>query len=138
MQKFYNKATDLTPEINFDPDNNIFIIKGTSSPEDVRALYYPVIKWIESYVDNIIKGEKHNFSAETPMRFDTELEYFNSSSAKFIYDIFIELKKLPQAGIPVVVQWHHDEEDLDMKDAGEDISILAEMEFRYISINRNG
>jgi len=136
MQRLYIKPTNISPEINFLPDENIFIIRGNSSPEDVRALYYPVIEWIKIFIDDAIEGEYRMFTGENPMRFQTDLEYFNSSSAKFYYDIFMELKRLLAANIPVVVEWYYDSEDLDQKDAGTDIASLAGMEFIFIAKNK--
>ena len=133
MQKLSISPTPLTPEINFSPEENVFIIRGTSSPEDVRAMYYPIIEWIKSFIDTTIKGNNIFLSTESPLKFQVDLKYFNSSSAKFLYDIFMELKRLPPSGIPVIVEWYHDEEDIDMKEAGSDIAFLAEMEFTYIS-----
>jgi hypothetical protein len=133
MQKLYIRPTNTTPEIQFSPEENIFLIRGTSSPEDVRALYYPIIEWIKSLIDGIIKGDINYFTPENPLKFQADLEYFNSSSAKFLYDIFSELKRLSSNGIIVVVEWYYDEEDIDLKEAGVDISLLADMEFTYIS-----
>lgn len=132
MQQFLVKQTALTPEIHFSPDNNFFLIKGTSAPEDVRALYYPVIDWIKMFVDEVIKGNYKSFNRENPLKFQIDLFYFNSSSAKFFYDIFLDLKRLPAEGCPVSVEWYYDEEDVDMKEAGGDIALLAEMEFTFI------
>jgi hypothetical protein len=133
MQKFYVKQTPTTPEINLSPDENLFVIRGTSSPEDVRSLYYPVTEWTKVFVDNVIEGVIKVFNNNTPVKFQVDLSYFNSSSAKFLYDIFYELKRLPAAGIPVNVEWFYDEEDSDMEDAGSDIALLVGMEFSYIS-----
>ena len=44
----------------------------------------------------------------------------------------MELKKLPEAGLPVSVEWYYEEDDSDMKEAGTDISLLVEMDFKYI------
>lgn len=136
MQKLYIEPSKISPEIRFSPDENIFIIRGNSSPEDVRALYYPVIEWIKIFIDDVIEGEYRIFTPENPMRFQTDLEYFNSSSAKFYYDIFTELKRLIAANIPVVVEWYYDGEDIDQKDAGADIALLAGMEFTFIAKNK--
>jgi hypothetical protein len=136
MQKFYISPTPTTPEIHFSPEENIFLIRGTSSPEDVRAMYYPVIEWITNFADDILKGERNNYSPENPLKFQADLTYFNSSSAKFLYDIFSELKRLIPSGIPVVVEWFHDEEDIDMKEAGSNFALLAGMEFTYIQKNK--
>ena len=133
MQKLYIQQTPNTPEIKLSPEENVFLIRGTSAPEDVRALYYPVIEWTRIFVDDVINGVFKKYNRKTPIDFHVDLAYFNSSSAKFLYDILSELKKIPRDTCPVVVNWHYDEEDIDMKDAGNDIATLVEMEFRYIS-----
>lgn len=131
MQRFYMLPTSTTPEINFSPEENIFFIRGNSSPEDVRALYYPVIEWIKTFVNDLVEKKTNTFSAVNPLIMQTDLTYFNSSSAKFLYDIYVELKRLTTSGIPLVVEWYYDMEDTDMEEAGTDISMLVEMEFVY-------
>jgi hypothetical protein len=132
MQKLHISQTATTPEIKLSPWENQFFIRGTSSPEDVRALYYPVIDWMKEFIDDAIGGEYKMFDKDNPVQFHIDLTYFNSSSAKFIYDILTELKRLLSAGIPVKVWWSYDEEDSDMKEAGADIALLVEMEFSYV------
>jgi hypothetical protein len=136
MEKFYFSPTPNTPEIHFSPENNIFLIRGTSAPEDVRAMYYPVIQWIKLFIEDILVRGNNPYSPENPLRFQADLAYFNSSSAKFLYDIFSELKNLPPSGVPVVVEWFYDKEDFDLKEAGADIALLVGMEFTYIQKNR--
>jgi hypothetical protein len=132
MQKLLIKPTETTPEIHFSPDEKIFFIRGTSSPEDVRALYYPVIQWVNNFVDSVSDNDLNIFSQAEPMKFQADFLYFNSSSAKFLYDIFSELKRLPPKGIPVIVEWFYEKEDIDLKEAGVDIALLVGMEFTYI------
>jgi len=132
MQKLYIAPSPLSPEINFSPNENIFIIRGTSSPEDVRALYYPVTDWMKLFIDDILQGEITQYTSSSPLRMQTDLNYFNSSSAKFLYDIFAELKRLPEAGIAVIVDWYYEKEDVDQKEAGADIAILVGMEFNFV------
>ena len=133
MEKLYISRTRNTPEIHFSPLENIFLIRGISSPEDVRAMYYPVIEWIKEYIDEILEAGNCNFTSDSPLRFQIELKYFNSSSAKFLYDIFQELNRLVPSGIPFLVEWVYDKEDIDMKEAGSEIAMLAGMEFSYIA-----
>jgi hypothetical protein len=132
MEKLYISPTVTSPEINFSPEENHFSIRGTSTPEDVRALYYPVTQWINSFIGEILEGKNKSFTTDNPFHFQVDMDYFNSSSAKFFYDIFSDLKRLLQAGIPVVIQWYYDEEDIDLKEAGTDIALLSEMEFKFI------
>lgn len=133
MEKFFLPPTDLTPEINFSPAERIFYIRGNSAPEDVRALYYPVTDWIKGFTEELLAGKYPEYSSANPMKFIVDLYYFNSSSAKFLYDIFYELKRITDNRIPIVVKWYYEQEDIDMKEAGEDIAMLVEMEFHYIS-----
>ena len=107
-------------------------MKGISNPEDVRGTYYPVIEWLRNYIDSLLEGNSNHYSNNAPLKFQVDLEYFNSSSAKFLYDIFFELKRLASSRIPIIVEWIYDEEDTDMQEAGSDIAMLLEMEFTYI------
>jgi len=132
MQKLHIDPTPNSPEVLFSPKENLFFIRGTSSPEDVRALYYPVTEWIRIFIDDILEGEITQYSSSNPLRLEADLEYFNSSSAKFLYDIFAELKRLPEAGIQVIVDWHYEKEDMDQKEAGADIATLVGMEFNFV------
>ena len=137
MQKLYIAPTNVTPEVHFSPQEKIFLIRGVSSPEDVRAMYYPVIEWFKSYINELLEDKNSNYTSDSPLRFKTELLYFNSSSAKFLYDIFLELNRLTSAGIPFIVEWFYEEEDIDLKEAGSDIALLVGMEFSYISKKSN-
>lgn len=132
MQKLYISPTKNTPEIKFSPEEDIFLIKGNSSPEDVREMYYPVIEWIRIFVEDIINGESAVYTTEKPLKLQIDLDYFNSSSAKFLYDIFYDLKRLNTSQIPYIVEWYYEDQDIDMLDAGQDIALLVETEFTYI------
>lgn len=136
MQQLFIEKTVSTPEIHFSPDDNIFKIKGKSAPEDVRAMYYPVIEWITIFIDDVIEGEIKKYSPEKPFVIQIDLFYFNSSSAKFLYDIFSELKRLLTIKIPVMVEWFYDDDDPDQKEAGLDIANMLDMEFVYVPKRR--
>ena len=133
MHKLFFEEQNRTPRIMFSPDENLFYIRGTSAPEDVRKLYYPVLEWFNLFVEEIKKGEVKIFNNENPLRFQFDLKYFNSSSAKFFFDFLVELKKLTLLRIPVNVEWYYEDSDQEMLEAGRDLSQLAEFEFTYIS-----
>lgn len=136
MKSYIHKATDLTPEIILAPDENKFIISGKSAPEDVRGLYYPVLEWMEEFAAGVRKNNP--YSEKNQLRFSLDLEYFNSSSAKFLFDIFAQLRDLNSEGIPVDIEWYYDEEDTDLREAGEDLSLLCELPFKYCPKPRDG
>ena len=125
MQRLYFAPTKNTPEILLSIEENIFSLAGNSRPEDVRLLYYPVIDWLKNLVDNMLNGNHYNFSSENPFKLKIDLSYFNSSSAKFLFDIFSELKRVSSSGVPVIVEWYYDNDDPELKEAGEDMAMMA-------------
>ncbi len=126
------KATDTSPEIKFDPDNHHFTITGLSRPEDVRAFYYPVLEWCQTFRNQEMDTENISFTKDNPLVVRINLKYFNSSSAKFLFDIFTEISGLCKKGHTVDIYWHYDPGDEDMLEAGKEMSEIAEIPFRYI------
>ena len=79
-------------------------------------MYHIIFKGIKQYFVD------HNRSLEVTM----DLEYFNTSSSKKIFELFKSLK-----GKDVRVIWMFEEGDLDMQEAGEDYqSMLEGMNFK--------
>lgn len=66
------------------------------------------------------------------IRADFYFEYFNTSSAKCIFDLFKVLKDYQRKGCNVIVNWHYDEEDEDMREIGEDYEALLGIEFSFV------
>lgn len=126
------EATDVSPGILFDPDNHTFLIDGISRPEDVRTFYYPVLEWCHTFNKEYVDTGKVSFDKKNPLKLTVRLKYFNSSSAKFLYDIFVSIGELSKKGQNVEIFWHYDEGDDDMLEAGEEMSDIAEVPFVFI------
>lgn len=131
MESLVINMTNVSPEIILDHKENKFHIKGSSRPEDVRELYYPIVEWMHNY-RHFLHQNKKDYSKDKPLNFEFDLEYFNSSSAKFLYDIVYALKEIHEDGTPTQISWLYDHEDIDMMEAGEDLAYLAEIDFVYI------
>jgi hypothetical protein len=58
-----------------------------------------------------------------------ELEYFNTSTSKYILAIFEKLDELYSNGFNVIVYWYHSDED--MYDLGTDYQMMLHMPFEY-------
>ena len=121
-ERFQIVGTEEIPNIILDAENGIFEITGRSFPENVERLFTPIIEWLKEYITDP--------NPTTDFKF--QLEYFNSSSAKFLYDIFLELKRLDAVKIPVLVEWIYDQEDPDLLEAGQDIASLVDMIFVFV------
>lgn len=137
MKTFNIAATDKSPKILFDPLKKIFEMEGNSRPENVRDFYYPILDTLRDYFDSVAQDQKFiSDSEEMPFRFNFKLDYFNSSSAKFISDILVVLKDFNEKGIQFKVYWYFEDGDEDMKEVGEDFSDMISFSFNFIMIQR--
>ena len=120
-------ATDRSPAVDFDFDNNALRIKGESYPEDVSAFYGPVFSALDAYFASLGSGA---------CSFDFELIYFNSSSAKAIMSLLERLDDAAARGASVTITWYYDEEDDTMQELGGEFSEdLKHAEFRLEKLN---
>ena len=126
------EPTPHSPEIRFEPSSGRFLISGVSRPEDVRTFYYPVVDWLRKFLDEEIKTGKITFDESNPLILDVTLKYFNSSSAKFLFDIFSELGNINEEGGKLKIRWFYESGDDDMLEAGEELSEIAEIPFEFI------
>lgn len=133
MKPYIQEPTETAPYLCFDPDNDHFEISGSSRPENVRSVYFPVIEWMRNFREEIVNTQKPRYHSGHTLDLSVKLEYFNSSSAKFIFDLFMEFNEINKKGIPIRILWYYDIEDEDMLDAGEEIAELAEMEFQFLT-----
>ena len=134
MKPYVLKSTELTPGVIFDPENNKFEMTGSSRPEDVRDLFFPIIEWLKEFNEKTSQGMATIFSKENPLLFKVKMDYFNSSSAKFMFDIFEQLNAIHEKGLPIHIHWYFDKEDDDMREAGEEMQDLVDMEFHFIQM----
>jgi hypothetical protein len=123
--------SDFSPKVVLDPTQNVFEFSGESRPENTSKFYVPIIQWLEQY-QSVLYWEKDKFGQSTPKVFEFKLDYFNSTSAKFIMDVLMQLDKMAQEGYPIKAKWYYDKRDEDMKESGEEFSKLLKklpMEF---------
>jgi uncharacterized protein YkuJ len=60
------------------------------------------------------------------------MTYFNTASSKIILDILMRLEDLHNDGKNITVEWHYEEDDEDMQEAGEEYSEIVEVPFKFI------
>lgn len=117
------KKTSSTPEISYNQETAVLSFNGRSFPENAKDFYTPVISWI---TDN-----KQDFPSE--IIFEINLEYYNTSSSKFILEILHLFEKIvSEHSITVSVKWFYTEDDDDMKEAGEEFKQFIHLPFECI------
>jgi hypothetical protein len=123
MEPLNIKATNDTPRVIFDPDNDIFEISGRSLPEDVVAFYQPLIDWLDEY--KAYPKKKTDFVFK--------YIYFNTATSKLVQDILFKLESLNEAGNEVNVSWYYEQDDEDMYDLGLEFKENNNLPFEIIA-----
>ena len=122
-------GTKRTPRILIDGSRGIFEMSGESMPEDLRSFFDPVLEELVKELSNAPKIEA-KFS----------LIYFNSASARAIFDLIMRFDSWAGKGSSVKIFWIAAEDDDTMREYGEDFSIhikhadlkiLAELEMAH-------
>ncbi len=130
MNELIINSTEDSPEIEFDIKKNNFIISGESRPENAGTFYKPIINAIIkldlSLHNKIHSGDTSNFA------FIFKYTYFNSTSAKYIADIFKNIKSLVEKGHNIEIRWHYDKRDEDMLNSGTEFSEMFDLKFQFI------
>lgn len=120
-------GTDKTPAVTLDPVNGLLTISGCSIPENADRFFSPLYDLVDGYALAP--------AARTTIR--VSLSYFNSSSAKYLLDIFKRLED-PHASASTRVQleWCHQAGDLDMLEAGNDFKSLLEFPVKLVTVEQ--
>jgi hypothetical protein len=86
------------------------LIQGECYPENIAEWSSPVLESLR----NAMEGALSKYEV------DLELYYFNSSSAKFLFDFFEYLEDKASDGMSIFINWRYRKEDDTMLEAGED------------------
>lgn len=103
-------ATERSPELSFDFENNRFTLKGESYPEDVTEFFGKPLKDLETHLENLKGGT---------IEFTFELIYFNSSSAKILMSLFDMLEEAAEENTVNII-WVYESDDDNMEELGEE------------------
>ncbi len=122
MEPLDIKATNDTPRVLLDPDNNLFEISGRSLPEDVVSFYQPILDWLDDYILNPLPKTEFVF----------KYIYFNTATSKLVQDILIKLEQLQESGREVQVTWYYEQDDEDMLDLGMEFKENVNIPFEII------
>lgn len=131
MNQLFIEQTKNSPRLLFDPIENKFEIMGESRPENVRSFYEPILHWVNDFHDFIAASKK----IPSQLNIKIRLGYFNSSSAKFIFDLLHKFHQFESLGTKPTVLWLYEDGDDDMKQAGLDLSEMLDFPFQYETVN---
>lgn len=112
-------ATEDTPMIDFDTSTGIFKVSGRALPEDALEFFKPIEDWLQSYVEDPLESTTMEMS----------VDYFNSASTRYIFNILMSLEDLIEAGKEAKIIWYYREDDDMIETKGEELESMLDVPF---------
>ncbi|MFI5203790.1 MAG: DUF1987 domain-containing protein [Flavobacteriales bacterium] len=97
---------------------------GICVPEDSSLLFTPLKAWLEEY-------EKKP-AAKT--EFIVRLDYFNTSTANILLNLFRIVETIHKNGKPVEIKWFYEKGDGEIEESGKDYKAILSCPFFMIEI----
>jgi hypothetical protein len=125
QKKLIISPTKGTFGINFDPARNVFEITGNSFPPNALEFYEPIIEWVEGFLAG---------GVSEPILIKFRVNYYNTSSSKYIYKILELFNEHNKNTGNVKLQWYSYDEDDDLYDDWESLIQDLDLPYEFISL----
>ena len=96
-----------SPGIVYYSKPNLLELIGRSIPENPELIYKRLDDWLTGH-----------FKKNSGLNVNIKLEYINSGSAKYLFEILKRLAGIQRSGKPVIMKWLYEEDDEGMLELG--------------------
>jgi hypothetical protein len=120
MEPIYIVGTNNTPFVSLDPSGKLKI-RGRSIHENPSGFFEPLIAWVEKFIAG----------SQCTIIFDIELEYFNSSSSRYILEL-LRLLMENKKDTELIINWYFEEGDDDLLERGQYYESILDTKFNFI------
>jgi hypothetical protein len=124
MTTIFSEGNDEIPTIHLNKEENIFLLRGRSIPPNSENLYKPILEWFAEYLQS---------PNETTV-LELELDYFNTSTQKYLADLFHLINTQRDTSKLFTVIWKYSADDHDMKLIGEQFLGFVDFKFDFQTI----
>jgi len=123
------EATTFTPEINFDIENNTLSFLKVSKPANAIKFYKPVFDFLDHFEKSKVKSK-----VIKELIIDFKFDYFNTATAKIIYELLKKIKNIQEQGMGIIINWYYHPEDEDLLEEGEIMSEALDLSFNFVPV----
>ncbi|MCL2016915.1 MAG: DUF1987 domain-containing protein [Defluviitaleaceae bacterium] len=102
--------TESTPYVLLDAEKSYMTFKGECYSENTIDFFRNITVWLTDFLA----------SGFTELDFDCELEYFNSSSSKLLYNVLLAMDESAAKGKKININWYVDKGNDVIIEHGED------------------
>lgn len=120
LNSLHIEGTEETPLISFDIATGDFRMEGRSLPEDAYSFFKPVIEWINKFIE----------SRHREVALKIHLDYFNSSSGRYLMEILALIERAAENGDGFSITWVSEKDDELMLEKGEEFQSLLNLPFQ--------
>ena len=118
-------GSQSSPSIRADWNAGVVVMSGESYPENSFEIYDQLIQWIDSYLTTAVNS----------LTLELHLNYLNTSSIRFMIDIFDMLEAAHGNNKEVLVQWMYDDRNPRSAELGAEFKEDYTFPFLILSIS---
>jgi hypothetical protein len=119
------EATKHTPEVDWNTENQIQLIKGISIPIDAYGFYSELIGFLET----------NHSSYSNDIVFEFHLQYFNTASSKSIFTLVKKITELSKSlHYNWKIVWKYEDDDDFMVETGENFEEILDCKFEMVKV----
>jgi len=123
------EQTKSTPQVDFNAENRLLMLKGESYPENSFKFYEPILNWLDEFFAEI--------ADDGEIKLEMSLPYINTSSSKCVLMMLEKLEEAKDNGRNIVVNWYYEEDNESEMECAEDFKEFVELEFNLIAVQGN-
>lgn len=117
MQQLKINPTDSSFAVDLDIKKGEFLFSGESRPENAPRFFEPILNWLSDF-----KEMKETDGVDYNLNVIFKLDYFNSTSTKYIVDITKLLKTIDDIpNVNLTTDWYYKEIDEDVEESGREL-----------------
>jgi hypothetical protein len=121
--------TEYTPAVFFSTSSSGMSLNGEARPENANKFFEPIIIWLKQYCE--LAHNDASFKTNKIIVVNFGLDYFNSSSIKYLYDILKQYEYLKPYVASITINWQYESHDEDMYENGVEFSKIIDIPFTF-------
>ncbi len=127
MPRIEIPATDRSPRVILNASESRIEIEGISMTLQPHNFFAPVFYWLE----------KMKSAQPSSLSFHINLTFFNTYASKIILRMMQKAMELELIGCEIKFYWYYEEEDDEIKEAGEHYASIINKEINFIATTTN-
>jgi len=125
VEQLVIEQTKSTPQVDFNAENKMLILKGESYPENSFKFYEPILQWLDDFFLQVVDDEL--------IKLEICLPYINTSSSKCVLMLLEKFEEASDNGKNVVINWYYDIDNENELECAEDFKEFVNLEFNIIA-----